>query len=92
MQIKTHREELRQSPNSSLLFENEVIEQITEVKKSNPLSKVVSSVRDIIESNGGGEKDEYISELINKWYDLILVHGDERMADLSFSFSKGTGK
>ena len=33
-------------------------------------------------------KDEYISELINKWYDLILVHGDERMADLTFSFSK----
>ena len=71
-----------------LLFENEVIELITEVKKSNPLAKVVSSVRDIIESNGGGEKDEYISELINKWYDLILVHGDERMADLTFSFSK----
>jgi predicted glycosyltransferase len=71
-----------------LLFENEVIELIKEVKKSNPLSKVVSSVRDIIESNGGGEKDEYISELINKWYDLILVHGDERMADLTFSFSK----
>jgi predicted glycosyltransferase len=58
------------------------------VKKSNPLSKVVSSVRDIIESSGGGEKDEYISELINKWFDLILVHGDERMADLTFSFSK----
>jgi predicted glycosyltransferase len=71
-----------------LLFENEVIELITEVKKSNPSSKVVSSVRDIIESSGGGEKDEYISELINKWYDLILVHGDEKMADLSFSFSK----
>ncbi len=71
-----------------LLFENEVIELITEVKKSNPLSKVVSSVRDIIESSGGGQKDVYISELINKWYDLILVHGDERMADLTFSFSK----
>ncbi len=71
-----------------LLFENEVIELISEVKKSNPQSKVVSSVRDIIESSGGGEKDEYISDLINKWYDLILVHGDERMADLTFSFSK----
>jgi predicted glycosyltransferase len=71
-----------------LLFENEVIELITEVKKSNPLIKVVSSVRDIVESSGGGEKDEYISNLINKWYDLILVHGDERMADLTFSFSK----
>jgi predicted glycosyltransferase len=71
-----------------LLFENEVIELITEVKKLNPLSKIVSSVRDIIESSGGGEKDEHISELINKWYDLILVHGDERIADLTLSFSK----
>ncbi len=71
-----------------LLFENEVIELITAVKKLNPSAKIVSSVRDIIESSRGGKKDGYISELINKWYDLILVHGDERFADLSLSFSK----
>jgi len=73
-----------------LLFENEVIELITEVKKLNQSSKIVSSVRDIIESSKGGKKDEYISELINKWYDLILVHGDERLVALPLSFSKTT--
>ncbi len=73
-----------------LLFENEVIDLITYVKKLNQSSKIVSSVRDIIESSKGSKKDEYISELINKWYDLILVHGDERLASLSLSFSRTT--
>lgn len=71
-----------------LLFEKEVIELITVVKKLNQSSNIVSSVRDIIESRKGGKKDEYISELLNKWYDLILVHGDERLASLPLSFSK----
>lgn len=71
-----------------LLFEKEVVELISKVKTLNPSSKIVASVRDIIESSGGGKKDEYIANLINKWYDLILVHGDKRLADLPLSFSK----
>jgi len=71
-----------------LLFENEVTFLISKVKLINPLSKVVSSVRDIIESNGGGRNDEYIAELINKLYDLVLVHGDVNCAHLKHSFSQ----
>lgn len=71
-----------------LLFENEVIELISKVKLLNPVAKIVSSVRDIIESNGGGKRDEYVCALINQWYDLVLVHGDENFVALSKSFSK----
>ncbi len=69
-----------------LLFEAEVISLISKVKKANPNSKIVSSVRDVIESSAGGSKDEHICQLINRWYDMVLVHGDERFIALSSSF------
>jgi predicted glycosyltransferase len=71
-----------------LLFENEVIDLIKEVKKYNNDVKIVSSVRDIIDSSNGGKRDGYICEIINKWFDLILVHGDLKFKGLSHSFSK----
>ena len=71
-----------------LLFENEVITLISKVKFTNPSSKIISSVRDIIESNGGGKNDDYIAELINEWYDMVLVHGDESYIQLKHSFSQ----
>jgi predicted glycosyltransferase len=71
-----------------LLFENEVTSLISKVKFTNPSSKIISSVRDIIESNGGGKNDDYIAELINEWYDMVLVHGDENCLHLKQSFSQ----
>jgi len=71
-----------------LLFENEVTTLISKVKFTNPSSKIISSVRDIIESNGGGKNDDYIAELINEWYDMVLVHGDENYIHLKHSFSQ----
>jgi predicted glycosyltransferase len=71
-----------------LLFENEVTSLISKVKFTNPSSKIISSVRDIIESNGGGKNDGYITELINEWYDMVLVHGDENYIHLKHSFSQ----
>lgn len=69
-----------------LLFEEEVIELIKKVKRRNPLVKIISSVRDIIESNQGSKEDGHICNIIHSWYDLILVHGDEHFAPLSTSF------
>ena len=56
------------------------------MKKENPPTKIVCSVRDLIESGVGGKRDDYICDLINNLYDMILVHGDEKFADLSKSF------
>lgn len=71
-----------------LLFENEVISLISKIKLINPSSKIISSVRDIIDCSGGTKNDEYIVNLINKWYDIVLVHGDENYIHLKHSFSK----
>jgi len=71
-----------------LLFENEVTHLISKIKSINPSSKIISSIRDIVESNGGGKNDEYISDLINKLYDLVLVHGDINCVHLKQSFSE----
>lgn len=69
-----------------LLFETEVMNLIKHIKSNNPNSKIVSSVRDVIESENGGEKDAFICALLNKWYDAILVHSDERIVPFKASF------
>jgi len=56
------------------------------VKIKNPSAKIISSVRDIIESGRGSKKDGHICDIIHSWYDLILVHGDEHFAPLVTSF------
>ena len=71
-----------------LLFESEVKVLIGKVKKVNPLTKIVCSVRDLIESSVGGKRDDYTCDLINNLYDIVLVHGDEKFACLSKSFPK----
>ncbi|MCB1656652.1 MAG: hypothetical protein KDI39_00300 [Pseudomonadales bacterium] len=69
-----------------LLFETEVIKLIKQIKRNNPNSKIVSSVRDVIESENGSEKDAFICALLNKWYDAVLVHSDELIIPFKASF------
>jgi predicted glycosyltransferase len=69
-----------------LLFKNEVLQLILKAKQLKPTVKVVCSVRDIIESRNGNDNDEDTCDLINKWYDKILVHGDADFISLSDSF------
>ena len=71
-----------------LLFEKEATGLMQQVKRANPAVKIVCSVRDIIESSKGGGNDSYTCELINKWFDLVLVHGDKEFAPLATSFPK----
>jgi predicted glycosyltransferase len=71
-----------------LLFEGEVVELINKVKHVRPTSKIVCSVRDIIESSVGGARDAHTCDLLNRSYDMVLVHGDERFAALSTSFPR----
>lgn len=71
-----------------LLFENEVMSLIASIKEVNPFAQIVSSVRDIIESSLGGQRDDYVCNIINRNFDLVLVHGDENFAPLATSFPK----
>lgn len=68
------------------LFETEAISLITQVKKNNPQSKIASSVRDVIFAEEGSARDSHTCSLINKWYDLILVHGDPGIVPFESSF------
>jgi len=68
------------------LFENEAISLIAQVKKNNPQNKIISSVRDVILTGEGSTRDSHACSLINKWYDLILVHGDSSIVPFESSF------
>lgn len=69
-----------------LLFEKEVVKLIQFGKKHNPSVKLVCSVRDIIESSKGSENDDHICELINQFYDMVLIHGDHKIIPFRSSF------
>jgi predicted glycosyltransferase len=69
------------------LFEKEVLGLISKAKSVNPSVKIVSSVRDIIETEKGSESDHKTVNVLNQYYDLLLVHGDENLIPLETSFS-----
>jgi predicted glycosyltransferase len=69
------------------LFEKEVLNLISKAKSANNQVKIISSVRDIIESKRGSESDQKTVTFLNEYYDLLLVHGDENIIPLETSFS-----
>jgi predicted glycosyltransferase len=69
-----------------LLFEKEATRLITYAKEANPTSKIVCSVRDVIESTKGGNNDQKTVGILNELYDLILIHGIEKLIPVESSF------
>lgn len=69
-----------------LLFETEVLKLIAQVRHVKPNALVVASVRDIIESELGSSRDAHICSLLDRYFDLVMVHGDERVVALRASF------
>jgi predicted glycosyltransferase len=52
-------------------------------------TKIVSSVRDIVVTKQDRERhEEKVCRLINKYFDLVLVHGDPNFVKLDLSFSR----
>lgn len=71
-----------------LLFEDEVTRLIHRVRRCNPRARIVSSVRDVIESEAGGPQDTRTCALLNELYDMVLVHGDPQIVPFSASFPR----
>jgi predicted glycosyltransferase len=69
-----------------LLFEKEATKLIDFAKKVNSKAKIVCSVRDVIESSKGGHNDQKTVNTLNELYDLLLIHGDEKLISLASSF------
>ncbi len=51
---------------------------------------IISSIRDILQPKSKTARDQEICQLIDQYYDRILVHGDERLATLADTFSLAT--
>jgi predicted glycosyltransferase len=68
------------------LFEKEATKLIGYAKEVNSKSKIVCSVRDVIESTKGGNNDEKTIAILNELYDLILIHGDKKLISVESSF------
>lgn len=71
-----------------LLFESEFESLIKAAKRENPRTKIVSSVRDVVLMLGGGSEDTKTCQMLERWFDLVLVHGDESVIRFSDSFPK----
>lgn len=68
------------------LFEKEATKFIGYAKKVNPNTKIICSVRDVIESSKGGRNDKKTVNILNDLYDLLLIHGDEKLISVASSF------
>lgn len=66
----------------------ELLPLLAKIKASNPKPVVVSSVRDVLQKTKKPGRDEYVLNLIDQYFDKILVHGDPQFAQLSDSFDK----
>lgn len=69
-----------------LLFEAEVLGLIAQVRCAKPGALIVSSVRDVIDSERGSSRDVHICALLDQHFDLVMIHSDERVVALRASF------
>ena len=52
-------------------------------------TKIVSSIRDIVVTKQNQERHEQkVCKLINKYFDMLLIHGDPNFVKLNLSFSR----
>jgi predicted glycosyltransferase len=70
-------------------FRFELLPLLDHVRQQFPRTMVVSSVRDILVPRKDREGyEQRVCELVNTFYDLILVHGDKHFQKLDETFSR----
>ncbi|MDH3636320.1 MAG: glycosyltransferase [Gammaproteobacteria bacterium] len=65
----------------------ELIPLLEAAKSSTRCLQVIASIRDIIQPKTKPGREQEICELIDQFYDHVLVHGDEKIARLVDSFN-----
>ena len=69
-------------------FHDEIVSLIQKIKSKNPTIKVLCSIRDILIDRKDPEKrDEAYAEVINAYFDYVLVHSDPQYIKFDESFS-----
>lgn len=70
-------------------FSFELLPLLTRAHNGNGKTMIVASLRDIlVHRKDQDEYEERVCELVNSFYDLVLVHGDERFQRLEDTFSR----
>jgi predicted glycosyltransferase len=71
-------------------FKFELFPLLEKLKQVNPQAKVVSSLRDIVETKKKEPEkyEEKVCQLLNRHFDLLLVHGDPQFQILEETFSR----
>src|SRR6266478_9802704 len=70
-------------------FAFELIPLLDHARRRKGRTAVVSSVRDVlVAKKDEGRHEARVSKIINKYYDLVLVHGDERLQRLEETFPR----
>lgn len=65
----------------------ELLPLLERARKDRRCRLVVSSVRDILQPKSRPERNAEILQWIETYYDRVLVHGDQRLARLDYSFA-----
>ncbi len=66
----------------------ELLPMIEAARRQAQVPKIVSSVRDILNHPIPAEKTDWIVETANRWFDLVLVHGDPDFIPLDRTFPR----
>ncbi|HEV2175583.1 MAG TPA: glycosyltransferase [Terriglobia bacterium] len=70
-------------------FGFELLPLLEHFRSRKPAGITVSSVRDVLVTKADQAKYERrVRDLVNRYYDLVLVHGDERLVKLDETFSR----
>lgn len=66
----------------------ELLPLLEAARTSDACRLVVASIRDILQPKARPERNSEIVDLIESFYDRVLVHGDARLAPLELSFAE----
>lgn len=66
----------------------ELIPLVEHIKATSPQTKIVSSLRDFIGKESDSEEEETICDLMNRYFDLLLLHADAKFQTFSKSFAR----
>lgn len=70
-------------------FSFELLPLLARARARSPKTMIVSSIRDVlVNRRNQAEHDDRACRIANEFYDLVLVHGDERFHSLAETFSR----
>lgn len=87
--FRPHRVVTELFPFGRRMFRHELMPLLDAARRTTPAALVVCSLRDILVEKSDARKYEArVLGILNRYYDLLMVHADPRIVDLSETFSR----